>query len=97
MKTGEFEKNWQVDYQVSSHFATEVLLELTVSLNHILLGFPAIIVAISLGATQTDGYGSSAACWLDVKNGLIWAFVAPAVVIILVSKNFFILLFSSVK
>ena len=49
------------------------------------LGFPVIIVAISLGATQADGYGSPEGCWLDVPSGLVWAFIAPAILIILVS------------
>ena len=52
-----------------------------------------IIVAISLGATQADGYGSPEACWLDVPSGLIWAFIAPAIVIILVSGSSFALNF----
>ncbi|XP_068747903.1 uncharacterized protein [Montipora capricornis] len=50
-------------------------------------GFPAIIVAISLAATQAVGYGNAHACWLDVSSWLIWAFIAPAIIIILVSKN----------
>ena len=34
------------------------------------------------------GYGKIAhACWLDVDSGLIWAFIAPALTIILVSEN----------
>ena len=45
-------------------------------------------MAISLGATQADGYGSSENCWLDVPSGLIWAFIAPAVLIILVSGSY---------
>ena len=53
------------------------------------LGFPVIIVAISLGVTQADGYGSPESCWLDVPSGLIWAFIAPAILIILVSGNCF--------
>lgn len=54
-------------------------------------GFPALIVGISLGATQTQGYGyygNQTACWLAVDNGLIWAFVAPAIVILLVCLIF---------
>ena len=49
------------------------------------VGFPALIVVISLAATQAHGYGTSETCWLDVPSGLIWAFIAPAVIIILVS------------
>jgi len=54
-------------------------------------GFPVIIVAISLGSTQADGYGSSEGCWLDVPSGLIWAFIAPAILIILINIVVFIL------
>ncbi|XP_078361558.1 adhesion G protein-coupled receptor B2-like [Oculina patagonica] len=54
-------------------------------------GFPIIVVSISLGVTRADGYGSPEACWLDVSSGLIWAFIVPATVIILVNIVVFIL------
>ncbi|XP_068678749.1 adhesion G protein-coupled receptor B1-like [Montipora foliosa] len=54
-------------------------------------GFPAIIVAISLAATQAVGYGNAHACWLDVSSGLIWGFIAPAITVILVNIVVFIL------
>ncbi|XP_068747252.1 adhesion G protein-coupled receptor L4-like [Montipora capricornis] len=54
-------------------------------------GFPAIIVAISLATTQAVGYGNAHACWLDVSSGLIWAFIAPAITVILVNIVVFIL------
>ncbi|XP_067032059.1 uncharacterized protein [Acropora muricata] len=54
-------------------------------------GFPAIIVAISLAVTQTVGYGTAHACWLDISSGLIWAFIAPVISIILVNIVVFIL------
>ncbi|XP_074635576.1 uncharacterized protein LOC141893971 isoform X3 [Acropora palmata] len=55
-------------------------------------GFPAIIVVTSLAATRAVGYGKIAhACWLDVDSGLIWAFIAPALNIILVNIVVFIL------
>ncbi|XP_060559574.1 adhesion G-protein coupled receptor D1-like [Ruditapes philippinarum] len=44
---------------------------------------PAIIVGISLGATQAEGYGKDNFCWLSVENGLIWSFVGPALCIII--------------
>ena len=50
------------------------------------LGFPAVVVAVSLAVTRAKGYGSSGTCWLDVDSGLIWAFVGPALLVILVSK-----------
>ncbi|XP_052810469.1 uncharacterized protein LOC128238517 isoform X2 [Mya arenaria] len=43
---------------------------------------PAVIVGISLGATQTQGYGNTYFCWLSISRGVIWAFVAPALLII---------------
>ena len=58
-------------------------------------GFPAVIVAISLGATQAVGYGSSEACWLDVKSGVAWAFIGPAILIISVSGYSLVLCFTS--
>ncbi|XP_068678399.1 adhesion G protein-coupled receptor L4-like [Montipora foliosa] len=54
-------------------------------------GFPAIIVAISLATTQAVGYGNAHACWLYVSSGLIWAFIAPAITVILVNIVVFIL------
>ncbi|XP_031566072.1 adhesion G-protein coupled receptor D1-like [Actinia tenebrosa] len=46
-------------------------------------GFPLLIVLISLWATELKGYGDSPyVCWLSVKNGVTWAFVAPALVVI---------------
>ena len=51
------------------------------------VGFPAIVVVISLAATQADGYGTENTCWLDVSSGLIWAFIAPAITVISVSEK----------
>ncbi|KAL4217937.1 hypothetical protein ACF0H5_022676 [Mactra antiquata] len=45
-------------------------------------GIPAVIVGCSLGVTRLKGYGNSNYCWLSVDNGLIWAFVGPALAII---------------
>ncbi|CAG2255058.1 unnamed protein product [Mytilus edulis] len=46
---------------------------------------PAVIVGISIGATQLEGYGDTDVCWLAVDNGLILAFIGPALVIVLVN------------
>ncbi|KXJ28919.1 Adhesion G-protein coupled receptor D1 [Exaiptasia diaphana] len=57
-------------------------------------GFPLLVVGISLCATQTEGYGYhglQTACWLSVDNGLIWAFIGPAVVIMLINMVVFVL------
>ena len=53
----------------------------------IFLGFPAMIVIISLSATQLKGYGNKEACWLNADKGLTWAFIVPALGVILVSKK----------
>ncbi|KAH3824523.1 hypothetical protein DPMN_126360 [Dreissena polymorpha] len=50
---------------------------------------PAVIVGIALGVTKTEGYGNEISCWLTTKGGVIWAFVGPALFVILV--NFVIL------
>ena len=58
-------------------------------LRHVLkfLGFPAIMVIISLSVTQLKRYGHKEACWLNADKGLIWAFIVPALGVILVSKK----------
>lgn len=45
-------------------------------------GLPAVVVGISMGVTKLEGYGTEYFCWLSLDNGLIWAFVGPALVII---------------
>ena len=49
-----------------------------------LTGIPLLIVVVSFGATQGEGYGTESSCWLSVENKLIWAFVGPAFLVILV-------------
>ncbi|KAK3741595.1 hypothetical protein QZH41_012539, partial [Actinostola sp. cb2023] len=47
-------------------------------------GFPVLIVSISVGVTQFNGYGElHVLCWLSTRNGLSWAFVAPAILVVL--------------
>ncbi|KAL5009618.1 hypothetical protein ScPMuIL_011923 [Solemya velum] len=48
-------------------------------------GIPAIIVGISLGVTQLTGYGNQKFCWLSVNDALIFAFIGPALVVILIN------------
>ncbi|XP_052239707.1 adhesion G protein-coupled receptor L3-like isoform X4 [Dreissena polymorpha] len=50
---------------------------------------PAVIVGTTLGVTKTEGYGNEQSCWLTIKEGVIWAFVGPALLVVLV--NFVIL------
>ncbi|KAK3584429.1 hypothetical protein CHS0354_017709 [Potamilus streckersoni] len=51
---------------------------------------PAVIVAVSMGVTKLEGYGNEKFCWLSIEDGLIWAFVGPAALVILL--NFIIIL-----
>lgn len=54
---------------------------------------PAIIVAISLGVTQTEGYGNDAYCWLSVGNAVIYAFIGPIILVIVINTIILIYLF----
>uniref|UniRef100_A0A7N4PKH2 Adhesion G protein-coupled receptor B2 n=1 Tax=Sarcophilus harrisii TaxID=9305 RepID=A0A7N4PKH2_SARHA len=47
-------------------------------------GLPALVVAVSVGFTRTKGYGTASYCWLSLEGGLLYAFVGPAAVIVLV-------------
>ncbi|XP_069798448.1 adhesion G protein-coupled receptor D2 [Narcine bancroftii] len=51
-------------------------------------GIPVLIVTITL-ATAHDKYIADGHCWLNVQNGVIWAFVGPVIFIIMV--NMFVL------
>ncbi|CAL1261254.1 unnamed protein product [Larinioides sclopetarius] len=53
-------------------------------------GCPLIIVGIS-AAARSDGYGGPNYCWLSSNHGLMWSFVGPACVIILINVVIFIL------
>ncbi|XP_060558292.1 adhesion G protein-coupled receptor L2-like [Ruditapes philippinarum] len=44
-----------------------------------------IIVVVSMGVSQLHGYGTEQTCWLSTETGLIWAFLAPVLVVILVN------------
>ncbi|XP_052259292.1 adhesion G-protein coupled receptor D1-like [Dreissena polymorpha] len=59
---------------------------------YILLGWglPLLIVIISVAArTPEYGNGPQYSCWLSVKEGLIWAFMGPMLVVVLM--NMFVL------
>ncbi|XP_060078555.1 adhesion G-protein coupled receptor D1-like [Ylistrum balloti] len=47
-------------------------------------GVPLVLVTISATA-DWEGYGNGKSCWLSTKTGTIWAFVGPAIAIILVN------------
>ncbi|CAC5408850.1 unnamed protein product [Mytilus coruscus] len=46
---------------------------------------PAVIVGISAGATRLKGYGNQQFCWLTLESNLIWAFIGPALLVILIN------------
>ncbi|KAK3741596.1 hypothetical protein QZH41_012540 [Actinostola sp. cb2023] len=61
-------------------------------------GFPLLLLAISLWATELRGYGNPPyLCWLSVKNGVVWAFVAPALVVIVVNLIVLVKIISRIK
>eukprot|EP00112_Aurelia_sp_Birch-Aquarium-sp1_P010321 Seg221.2 transcript_id=Seg221.2/GoldUCD/mRNA.D3Y31 product="Adhesion G-protein coupled receptor D1" protein_id=Seg221.2/GoldUCD/D3Y31 len=47
-------------------------------------GLPVIIVALSAGI-RPDGYGNQNACWISLDGGLIWAFVAPVIIVMIIN------------
>ncbi|XP_071173838.1 adhesion G protein-coupled receptor B1-like [Mytilus edulis] len=53
---------------------------------------PGIIVAISAGVTQLKGYGNSQFCWLTLESNLVWAFIGPALLVILINFVIFIIM-----
>ncbi|XP_071126674.1 adhesion G protein-coupled receptor B3-like isoform X2 [Mytilus edulis] len=46
---------------------------------------PGIIVGISAGVTKLSGYGNRNFCWLTLESNLIWAFIGPALLVILIN------------
>ncbi|CAK8689707.1 unnamed protein product [Clavelina lepadiformis] len=50
-------------------------------------GVPAVIVGVS-AAVDSNGYGSTQACWLKVDSGFIWSFVGPVCAVILCNLVF---------
>uniref|UniRef100_A0A4W3JUX1 Adhesion G protein-coupled receptor B2 n=1 Tax=Callorhinchus milii TaxID=7868 RepID=A0A4W3JUX1_CALMI len=57
-------------------------------------GLPALIVAISVGFTKAKGYGTANYCWLSLEGGLLYAFVGPAAIIVLVNMLIGIVVFN---
>ncbi|MGH0157117.1 UNVERIFIED_CONTAM: hypothetical protein FKN15_032940 [Acipenser sinensis] len=57
-------------------------------------GLPALIVAVSVGFTRARGYGTARYCWLSLEGGLLYAFVGPAAVIVLVNMLIGIVVFN---
>uniref|UniRef100_UPI00398F3013 adhesion G protein-coupled receptor E1-like n=1 Tax=Pristiophorus japonicus TaxID=55135 RepID=UPI00398F3013 len=52
-------------------------------------GVPAVIVVIS-AAVYHDGYGSPRHCWISTDRGLIWSFLGPVCLIIVVNTLLFL-------
>nr|XP_012311361.1 adhesion G-protein coupled receptor D1 isoform X2 [Aotus nancymaae] len=52
-------------------------------------GFPLLICIVSL-SFAVDSYGTSTNCWLSLRSGAIWAFVAPALFVIMVNVGILI-------
>ena len=68
-------------------------------LPYYLLGYllPALIVSVSFLCNQLlalDSYGTAQYCWLSNKHGLIWAFMGPVAVIIVINIIIFVLAMS---
>ncbi|XP_047672808.1 adhesion G protein-coupled receptor B2 isoform X8 [Tachysurus fulvidraco] len=57
-------------------------------------GLPALVVAVSVGFTRARGYGTQNYCWLSLEGGLLYAFVGPAAVIVLVNMLIGIVVFN---
>lgn len=47
-------------------------------------GLPLLICTVSI-SSATDSYGTTNNCWLSLQSGAIWAFVAPALLVIVVN------------
>nr|XP_055178298.1 adhesion G-protein coupled receptor D1 isoform X3 [Nyctereutes procyonoides] len=52
-------------------------------------GFPFLVCVISVSSAMSS-YGTSMNCWLSISTGAVWAFVAPALAIIVVNVGILI-------
>ncbi|XP_015764852.1 PREDICTED: adhesion G-protein coupled receptor D1-like, partial [Acropora digitifera] len=52
-------------------------------------GVPFGIIIPCLGITRTEGYGSDETCWLSLESFLIWTFIIPCVVVMLINGVIF--------
>ncbi|XP_060567799.1 adhesion G protein-coupled receptor L4-like [Ruditapes philippinarum] len=83
----------EISFVVLYVFTTESRLKWILPLAWLL---PAVIVGISLAVTQTKGYGNDKSCWLSIDDGLKWAFVGPALLIILVNFILIVLVLKAI-
>lgn len=59
-------------------------------------GVPALIVGTTM-ALKLDGYGTSEYCWLAIESSyLIWAFIGPALLVILINVVILILVLRTI-
>ncbi|VDI01660.1 latrophilin 2, partial [Mytilus galloprovincialis] len=52
---------------------------------------PAVIVGITAAVTKLKGYGNQQFCWLTLESNLIWAFIGPALLVIVINFMFIII------
>lgn len=52
---------------------------------------PVHSLAVFLIITRTEGYGNDKHCWLSVESGLLWAFVIPAMLVVIVNAVIMVL------
>ncbi|VDI06533.1 brain-specific angiogenesis inhibitor 3 [Mytilus galloprovincialis] len=52
---------------------------------------PAGIVGVTAAVTKLKGYGNQQFCWLTLESNLIWAFIGPALLVILINFMFIII------
>ncbi|XP_060606062.1 adhesion G protein-coupled receptor E5-like [Ruditapes philippinarum] len=77
-----FAEGIEISFAVLYVFSTKPSIKWILSAAWVI---PAFIVGITLAITRMKGYGTQHFCWLSVDNGLIWAFVGPAFIIILIN------------
>ncbi|XP_064632601.1 uncharacterized protein LOC135490946 [Lineus longissimus] len=53
-------------------------------------GLPIVVVTVSAGI-RIDGYGTKDYCWLSLEDGLIWAFIGPALCVIAINLMILVL------
>ncbi|XP_070189458.1 mucin-22-like isoform X2 [Littorina saxatilis] len=51
-------------------------------------GVPVLIVGVTMGVTNLEGYGGTDFCWLSPEDGLLWTFVGPALAALMVNFVF---------
>uniref|UniRef100_A0A672L5M1 Adhesion G protein-coupled receptor B3 n=2 Tax=Sinocyclocheilus grahami TaxID=75366 RepID=A0A672L5M1_SINGR len=82
---------WQSYMAVTGNVRTRLIRKRFLCLGW---GLPALVVAISMGFTKAKGYGTPQYCWLSLEGGLLYAFVGPAAVVVLVNMVIGILVFN---